>query len=127
AGGEKPDPGADFFRLADGVAARDANRPRARFEQGGQQAQGGGFAGPVGSQQPVNPPGFAAETDAIHRAHLPALAVAEHFGQLMRFDHKAWTGLAVNRHGWRLSNRMVITKAIPSSNKAGQRRIGLSL
>jgi hypothetical protein len=40
------------------------------------------------------------EIYAIHCAHLPALPVAEHFGQLVRFDHKDWTRLAANHHGW---------------------------
>jgi hypothetical protein len=37
---------------------------------------------------------FAFAGDAIHRAHLSALPVTEHFGKLVRFNHKDLTGCA---------------------------------
>src|SRR5216683_367391 len=86
-GGKKADVGAHFFGMLDDVVAADEGGAVGGFQDGGEHAQGGGFAGAVGAEQAVDAAGLAAETDVIDGTDLAALFVVKAFGQATSLNH----------------------------------------
>ncbi len=66
-----PDGGAHGLALALDIVARHASAAAIGFEQGGEDAQGGGLAGAVGPQKTVHLTGGNGEAQVIDREHLP--------------------------------------------------------
>src|SRR5712691_797690 len=86
-GGKKADVGAHFLGMLDDVVAADEGGAVGGFQDGGEHAQGGGFAGAVGAEQAVDAAGLAAETDIVDGANLSALLVVKAFGQAASLNH----------------------------------------
>src|SRR6266478_7214876 len=87
-GGEKTDAGADFFGLLDDIVAADERGAVRGLEDGGEHAEGGGFAGAIGSEEAVNSARLAREADVIDSADFAAFFVLEAFGQATSFNHQ---------------------------------------
>ena len=85
------------FGLLDDVVAVDDGGAIGRFEDGGEHAEGGGFAGAVGAQEAVDLAGLALKTDVIDGADFAALLVLEALGQASGFDHMVGPSLAAVR------------------------------
>src|SRR5712692_7670624 len=98
-GGKKADTGADFFGLLDDVVAANEGGAVGGLEDGGQHAQGGGFAGAVGAEEPVNLAGLAGKADVINGADFTALLVLEALGQATSFDHRGTPSWEFVRQG----------------------------
>jgi hypothetical protein len=95
-GREKANIGANFFGLLEDVVAGDDGGAVGRFKDSGEHAEGGGFAGAVGTKEAINLAGMAGEADVIDGADLAAFLVLEVFGQGTSFDHgktSRWTDL----------------------------------
>src|SRR5216683_449243 len=86
-GGKKADVGSHFLGMLDDVVAADEGGAVGGFQDGGEHAQGGGFAGAVGAEQAVDAAGLAAETDVIDGTDLAALFVVKAFGQATSLNH----------------------------------------
>src|SRR5713101_4605126 len=86
-GGKKADVGAHFLGMLDDVAAADEGGAVGGFQDGGEHAQGGGFAGAVGAEQAVDAAGLAAETDVMDGPDFSALLVVKAFGQAASLNH----------------------------------------
>jgi len=73
--------------LPDDIMTKDGGLAGSGGEKGGQDAEGGGFAGAVGAQEAVDLAGLALKTDVIDGADFAALLVLEALGQASGFDH----------------------------------------
>src|SRR4029077_14410935 len=69
------------------------------FEDGGEHAEGSGFAGAVGAEKAINLAGLAGETDVIDGAEFTALFVVEALGQAASFDHRGTPCWEIVRQG----------------------------
>src|SRR6266487_5699682 len=87
-GGEKTDAGTDFFGSLDDIVAADERGAVSGLKDGGEHAEGGGFAGAIGSEEAVNPARLAGETDVIDSADFTALFVPEALGQATSINHQ---------------------------------------
>jgi hypothetical protein len=67
----QPEQRADLVRLADHVEAAHAGGAGVGAQQGGQDAHGGGLAGAVRSQQPVDGPLLDRQVDPAQRPGRP--------------------------------------------------------
>jgi hypothetical protein len=63
----QPDDRAQRLGVADDVEAGHPGRARVRVEQGGQDPDDGGLAGPVGPEQAQDGPGGGGQVDPVHR------------------------------------------------------------
>src|SRR6266849_3897752 len=86
-GGKKADVGAHFLGMLDDVVAADEGGAVGGFQDGGEHAQGGGFAGAVGAEQAVDAAGLAAETDVMDGPDFSALLVVKAFIQAASLNH----------------------------------------
>src|SRR5216684_10802 len=98
-GGKEADIGADFFWLLDDIVAANESGAVGGLEDGGQHAQGGGFAGAVGAEETVNLAGLAGKADVIDGADFTALFVLEALGQATSFDHRGTPSWEFVRQG----------------------------
>jgi hypothetical protein len=78
----QPDAGPHPGRVADDVVSGDPDRPGVRAEQGGEDADQGGLAGAVGSEQPVDGAARDGEAQVVERAD----AAAERLGDTVGRD-----------------------------------------
>src|SRR5260370_18897922 len=102
-GGKEADIGADFFWLLDDIVAANESGAVGGLEDGGQHAQGGGFAGAVGAEETVNLAGLEGKTAVIDRAECHALLVLEALGQATSFDHRGTPSWEFVRQGTKRS------------------------
>jgi len=88
--GKKADVGTDFFRVFDDIVASNHSGAVGGLENGGEHAEGGGFAGAVGAEQAVNLAGLALKANVIDGTDFAALLVLEALGQATSINH-GWT------------------------------------
>src|SRR5690606_37061650 len=93
--GEKADAAANLFWLGGDVETIDGGASLCRSEQSGKQAERGGLAGSVGSEQAEKLPGTADETDAIDGSNEAALSVAKGFREVFCYDQRETFGKVI--------------------------------
>src|ERR1017187_9958134 len=75
--------GAYCLGLSQDIVSHDGRAAGRGLEDGGQDAQGGGLAGPVGAEQAEDFPGAALEAHAVHGLNFPAAFVVESLGNIL--------------------------------------------
>src|ERR1035437_8740216 len=93
--------GAHFLRIVDNIMAADDGGAVARFQNGGEHAQGGGLAGAISAEEAIDFAGLRGEADVVDGADGAAFFILEGLRQPASFDHarSPWAKLTCKSRG----------------------------